>query len=584
MRYPRILLFAALGLFIFGTIDDTLAQTLSKNTVKYKLIYNPANQTYTVWLHPDYATPNANNTNTSEFSATAQVSLKVPKHFVIKDIVEIKGSWEKAPRKLGDATLEPALKSQTYDTTARYYSIGKAPVETNLGKFAVGDSVALFSFKGNDCLGPVSILSPDDPFVRASFNALSLNVRPSFYSRSGQPAGGNEIPREQLIAKKGTDASCGSNAQIGVSKTIVKILDKGNSTYDITFKIKAVNSGGVVLNNVQLYDTLSNTFPAPATFSLVGGVATSPVIPVNDSFTGTGSQTGLLKGTSNLAVGDSIVASFTVRLVASSGSFQNIAWGHGTANGTIVCDRSTDGNTADPDRNGNPGDNQTPTPVVINRKADVALFASVSNKLPQVNDVVTIKVVVKNQGQVIATGVEVKDHLPAGLNLTGSSGSGSYTAGTWTIGTIAVGDSAVRFLTVKVVSMGVQYYTAEVSKMNEGDVDSSPNNGIETEDDFGRTCISAPITLCSSQSVELSVPTGFANIQWSKNGTPIPNATDSKLTVSSKGTYTFTSSNSTCPTGGCCPVIVEEVDCCPVQICVPVVITRTKRKPAGNQP
>jgi hypothetical protein len=170
-----------------------------------------------------------------------------------------------------------------------------------------------------------------------------------------------------------------------------------------------------------------------------------------------------------------------------------------------------------------------------------------------------------------------------GLNLTNTAGDGSYTAGTWTIGNIAVGDSAELFLTVQVISMGVQYYTAEVSAMNETDVDSSPNNGVETEDDFGRTCVSAPITLCSSQAVELSVPAGFTNIQWSRNNTPIPNQTGSTLTVTSGGTYTFTSTNATCPTGGCCPIIVEEVDCCPVQICVPVVITRTKRS-GGTQP
>ncbi|MBU1821342.1 MAG: DUF11 domain-containing protein [Bacteroidetes bacterium] len=582
MRYSGLFL-AAMGLILFSFLSPANAQTLSSNTVKYKLTYNKGTEVYTVWVHPDYNTPNANNSNTNEFSATAQVSLKVPRQFVIQNITDINGFWEKIPRKLGDPVVEPALASETYDSTARYYAIGKAPIESNLGKFSIGDSVALFSFQGNNCFGPVSILAPQDPFVQAAFNASSLNVRGSFYSRSGQPGGGNVTPLEQFIAKKGPDAFCDDNAQIGAAKRVVSVVNNNNGSYDITFEIKAVNTGSVALTNVQLYDTLSKTFPSPATFSLVGGITTVPAVPVNGSFTGAGSNTNLLSGSSSLAPGAAILASFTVRVVTASSSFQNVAWGEGTFNGTKVRDKSTDGNNADPDGNGNPGDNGLPTPIVINQNTDVALFVSVSNKLPQVNDVVTIKVVVKNEGQVTATGVAVKDALPVGLDLTNATGDGSYTAGNWTIGNIAVGDSAELFLTVKVVSMGVQYYTAEVSAMNEPDVDSSPNNGVETEDDFGRTCVSAPITLCSSQAVELSVPAGSSSIQWSRNGTPIPNETGTSLTVTKGGTYTFSSTNSTCPTGGCCPIIVEEVDCCPVQICVPVVITRTKRS-GGTQP
>lgn len=574
------LLLAGLGFYIVGAFTPIFSQALSTNTVKYKLIYNVSTQVYTVWVHPDYNTPNANNANTNEFSATAQVSLKVPAAFVIQDITDIRGVWEKDPRKLGDPAVEPALAAETYDKTARYYAIGKAPIETNLGKFTLGDSVALFTFKGNACLGPVSILAPADPFVAASINATSLNVRGSFYSRSGQPAGGNEVPREQFIGKKGPDAFCDPNAQIGIAKSLLTLVDNNNGTYDITYRIKVKNTGAVSLSNVQVFDTLTTTFPSPATYSMVGGVVTTPSVPVNASFTGAGSNTGLLAGTGSLASGDSLLLTFTVRLVpgaGSAGTFLNVAWGQGTFNGTPVKDKSASGDNVDPDRNGDPGDNSTPTPVSINQTADVAIFVNVSNKLPQVNDMVTLRVVVVNQGQVPATGLEVKDVLPVGFDLVSNSGPGSYTPGTWTVPNLAVGDSAVLLLNVKVVSMGVLYYTAQVSKMNETDIDSSPNNGVETEDDFGRTCVSTPILLCATQAVEITVPAGFSNIQWFKDGNVIPNETASKLTVMSKGTYTFTSTSSTCPTGGCCPIIVQEVDCCPITICVPMVITRVKR-------
>lgn len=564
-----------------GTVFSAYSQTLSSNTVKYKLTYDLSTEVYTVWVHPDYATPNVNNSNNNEFSSTAQVSLKVPKNFVIQNITDIRGFWDQNPRKLGDPVAEPTLASETYDSTARYYAIGKAPIETNLGPFIVGDSVALFTFKGNACLGPVAILAPDDPFVQASLNATALNVRPSFYSRSGQPAGGNTVPLEQLIDKKGPDADCRREPQIGVSKFVTGIVDNNDGSYNIAFQIKVVNTGDVDLTNVQVFDTLSKTFPAPATFSLASAVTTVPPTAVNAGFTGTGNNTNLLAGTANLAIGDSILLNFTVKLTPGvntpSISYQNSAWGEGTFRNQTVRDQSTTGRKVDPDNNGDPGDNSTPTPIILNQNADVALNVTVSNQQPQLLDNVTIRLVARNEGQVPLTGIVVSDVFPSGFTLEGSSGDGTYTPGTWTVGNIAVGDSAVITLTVKVVTTGVQYYTAEVSAQGQSDIDSSPNNGIETEDDFGRICVSVPILLCPSQAIVLSVPQSLTNIQWFLNGVAIQNATNPDVTITAAGTYTFTASNSSCPTGGCCPIIVVEGDCCPVNICVPVVITRTRR-------
>lgn len=578
-RYSTYLLLVILALIVASRAS--YAQTLSSNTVKYKLTYDSGTQKYTVWVHPDYSTPNVINSNANEFSATAQVSLKVPKSFIIQNITDIRGTWAKDPRKLGDPIAEPAFASETYDSTARYYAIGKSPNETDLGAFVVGDSVALFTFEGNDCFGPVAILTPNDPFVQAADNAASLNVRGSFFSRSGQVSGGNVVPLEQFIDKKGQDADCRQNPQIGVSKLVTGVVNNNDGTFTIAFRIKAVNTGDVTLSNFQVFDTLSNTFPSPAAFSIATAVSAAPPTVVNPSFSGTGSQTNLLAGSASLVPGDSILLSFAVRVNPGTSSnnvtYVNTAWGQGSANGLIVRDKSTTGPNVDPDNNGNPGDNEVPTPIIITRNADIALQVSVNNQLPQLSDNVTLRLVARNEGQVALTGVEVKDLVPSGFIFGSSSGTGTYVPGTWTIGNIAVGDSVVINLTFQVVTTGVQYYTAEVSKMDQGDVDSSPDNGVETEDDFGRTCVSVPILLCPSQAIVLSIPQGLTNIQWFRNGSPLPNETNPSVTVTSGGNYTFIASNSSCPTGGCCPIIVAEGDCCPVNICVPVVITRTRR-------
>jgi len=51
-----------------------------------------------------------------------------------------------------------------------------------------------------------------------------------------------------------------------------------------------------------------------------------------------------------------------------------------------------------------------------------------------------------------------------------------------------------------------------------------------------------------------------------------------QVTIFTKaGTYTFTATNGTCPTGGCCPVIIEEINCCPAEICIPFTIIKRRK-------
>lgn len=197
-------LFAAL---FVGTATCVQGQT-SSNTVKYKVTYASATQTYTVWAVPDYDVPNANNLGSTEKGATAQVTLIVPQNFTITNITDVKGTWEKDPLKLG-----PGQPGQTWtglNPDLNYYTIGKTTTESDYGAFKKNQDVALFTFKGSACVGTVKILPNNDPFVNAADQTYSLAVACSFYSRSGQPSGGNQTPLEQFISVSGDGANCGN--------------------------------------------------------------------------------------------------------------------------------------------------------------------------------------------------------------------------------------------------------------------------------------------------------------------------------------------------------------------------------------
>lgn len=218
------------------------------------------------------------------------------------------------------------------------------------------------------------------------------------------------------------------------------------------------------------------------------------------------------------------------------------------------------------------------------KKYDLSLKKRVSAKLTQVGDLITYTIVVRNEGEGTVTGIEVSDTLPSGLqyqNFNVVRGTGSYnpTTSRWNLGTLAQGDSAVLTISVKVIAQGVIFNKAEISKMNENDKDSVPGNGSDYEDDLGRACSSTPITICQDEQIVITVPSNFRNVQWFNNTAQgqVFVQVGNVITISTPGTYTYTSSNGTCPIDGCCPVIVIVGNCCKANICIPISVTKNKK-------
>ena len=71
-------------------------QAKSTNGVKYQVKFDAGTQRFTVFVVPQYSTPNANNPLSSEYGATAQVTLKLPSGLSISGITNINGDWEEA--------------------------------------------------------------------------------------------------------------------------------------------------------------------------------------------------------------------------------------------------------------------------------------------------------------------------------------------------------------------------------------------------------------------------------------------------------------------------------------------------------
>jgi uncharacterized repeat protein (TIGR01451 family) len=168
--------------------------------------------------------------------------------------------------------------------------------------------------------------------------------------------------------------------KIGVAKLVTSFTDNNNGTFDVTFGIKVKNLGNVPLSNLQVFDTLSKTFPSPATTSVIGLSSTKFTVNLA-GYTGTGSSMDMLLAGNSLAVGDSGIINLSVRVTPNiyvGITYSNIAYATGQSPlGVMVNDQSQLGNDPDPDFDQDSDNNSDPTPITIAPPGKLTLLPKV---------------------------------------------------------------------------------------------------------------------------------------------------------------------------------------------------------------
>lgn len=146
---------------------------------------------------------------------------------------------------------------------------------------------------------------------------------------------------------------------------------------------------------------------------------------------------------------------------------------------------------------GGPGSNDHTFDFGFAILPDVQLTKQVDNPAPNVGDIVEYTVEVRNTGNTSASGIEVTDTLPAGLSFVSfvqQPGGATHNADviTWTPPSLSYpgcpsatcGPSSYELIyRAEVTQSGTLENCAEVTAMDQGDADSTPNNGIVAEDD-----------------------------------------------------------------------------------------------------
>ncbi len=123
--------------------------------------------------------------------------------------------------------------------------------------------------------------------------------------------------------------------------------------------------------------------------------------------------------------------------------------------------------------------------------ADLALTASVSDPAPEVGEVVTAVVTLRNDGPAAVTGVAV-DALsqPAGVTIVGVSTSAGTFAGTRWVLDLDADASATLTVQVRIDQAVAVSVPFEVAASDPPDPDSTPGNGDAAEDDYALAAFS----------------------------------------------------------------------------------------------
>ncbi|RXM44993.1 gliding motility-associated C-terminal domain-containing protein [Flavobacterium sp. YO64] len=253
----------------------------------------------------------------------------------------------------------------------------------------------------------------------------------------------------------------------------------------VTFEVVVTNGGKDTNTNVQITDLL----PSGYTYNSFT-ISTGTYNP----------STGLWT-VGNLINGKSETLQVTAT-VNPAGNYTNIA-------------EVTAADLPDPDSTPNNGvttedDYATVSTTPTNQASNLSLTKTVNNPTPLIGAQVTFEIVVTNSGPQNTSGVQVKDLLPPGYtfsSFTATKGSYNKNTGIWNIGSFVNGDSHTLQITAIVNAAGNYLNIAEVTASNMPDPNSTPNNGVATEDDYA-TAFVTPSVLMADLSISKTTQTG----------------------------------------------------------------------------
>jgi uncharacterized repeat protein (TIGR01451 family) len=270
---------------------------------------------------------------------------------------------------------------------------------------------------------------------------------------------------------------------------LTKSVDNASPTIgqNVTYTITASNLGPSAARSVVVGDPLPNgttslsVSPSAGTFDPATRVWSIPALAVN--------QSAMLVETARVDSGSTIVNGARV-----TGSEQ-------------------------PDLNSS-NDSASVTANPLAPATDIAVVKTLDRRLARVGETITATLTVNNAGPQAATGVTVRDPLPAGVELMSATGTGTYdpTTGVWSVGALAVSGTASIDIAVRATTVGFVLNTASLATVSPNDI--NPANDIATAPvviDRPSADLSVGVSVRPADSAPLGEPVAFV-VSATNNG------------------------------------------------------------------
>ncbi|OIN59640.1 DUF11 domain-containing protein [Arsenicibacter rosenii] len=224
--------------------------------------------------------------------------------------------------------------------------------------------------------------------------------------------------------------------------------------------------------SVQAVNPVYGCLSAPATATVTAGAAFTPVISPSSSTLSSGQNTTLTASGCTGAQqrwSTGATASFIIVNPTVTTTYSLSCWS------TSTCVATTSVTIYVPTSN-----------TVL--AADLSLLMTVNNRTPQVNDVVTYTISIRNSGPGSATTVSFEDRLPANLNFV-SSPTLSFANGTVSglLSNLAAGSTASHSFQARVTAAGSYQNAAEIMGSTNPDPNSQPGSGTGDGQDDAAT-------------------------------------------------------------------------------------------------
>jgi gliding motility-associated-like protein/uncharacterized repeat protein (TIGR01451 family) len=324
-------------------------------------------------------------------------------------------------KKLSASSVVPVNEISTYKVVVK--NVGQNKATGIVIRDILPNGLNYVSASGN--------VSYNGGIISVNIDTLKVGDSTTFTYNARVVASGKIINKAELFKVDQTDNVLSNNSSeytindplmgptIGVSKICEPAIWVKDKIYNVPFVIYVTNLGKVDLNKVQVKDDLGRAFGSGAKIlNDTITITTGNGFVANPLFTGRGSNTNMLiESLSSIKQGQKLTLRFTVKVDLANATvtdFFNVA----EVSTTGKVDLSTNGINADPDGDGDPSNNDEPTPILFkldispDRPAlGIALSVHDTTKINKNCYNVTYMAIIKNIGDVKLTNVQVTDSL-----------------------------------------------------------------------------------------------------------------------------------------------------------------------------